>query len=411
MKFLFLRKRGDFASICFRLYRTVWEFATSCRVFEIVSNQKHIEAYGGKSSCIENDRSGIAANVVVAGQNDKQVIKDVDLPDLMLYEHHNVIVNYGSDVILNDDKRLAINDYCANKNDNNLGYEDSITYYEGGGIVILKKYDNNREIETGIRLDGKFSYNYYHNVYENLIKLLVIEKCNDQIPSNVPLIVDSIVFEIPSFKRIFEILSNKLQRDVVSINKREGIRVHTLYSVSAVNYIVPSHKDSSKVKIEEYVFNDKMLALMRKRLLAHKSDKIFPKRIFITRKSANHRKINEEELFEILRPLGFEVIAPENYTFEEQMSIFNGAEWIVGCSGAAFTNLMFCSQGCIVICLDRFGYAVPVFTAPACIVGARMYNFYSERNSSKEKIHSNFVINAEKFGCFVKDFMEPLMDK
>ena len=46
---------------------------------------------------------------------------------------------------------------------------------------------------------------------------------------------------------------------------------------------------------------------------------------------------------------GFEVVYPEQYTFEEQMYLFNSAKFIAGSSGAAFSNLIFCQENTVVI--------------------------------------------------------------
>ena len=63
-------------------------------------------------------------------------------------------------------------------------------------------------------LSGKFSCNYYHELYEILIKLLVFNRIN--ISKDAPLIIDEIVMKIDSFKKIFEIL-NETQRDIITM--------------------------------------------------------------------------------------------------------------------------------------------------------------------------------------------------
>lgn len=74
------------------------------------------------------------------------------------------------------------------------------------------------------------------------------------------------------------------------------------------------------------------------------------RRLLISRKRQKWRKlINEDSLFEALEPMGFERIAPETLPFEEQVRTFASAEIVVGASGAALTNLLFCSPGATVI--------------------------------------------------------------
>ena len=50
-----------------------------------------------------------------------------------------------------------------------------------------------------------------------------------------------------------------------------------------------------------------------------------------------------------LKNAGFSVIAPENYTVEQQIRIFSRAKIIVGEIGAALANIIFAPPGCTVI--------------------------------------------------------------
>lgn len=104
---------------------------------------------------------------------------------------------------------------------------------------------------------------------------------------------------------------------------------------------------------------------MRDKLLLFKSNLATPKRIFLTRKSTKKRHYNESEVWGVLKEYGFEVVAPETYTFCEQMALFNNADYIVGGSGAAFTNLLFCHSGCKVICFRSIRNYSPIFSTIA----------------------------------------------
>lgn len=398
-------RQNIWSDVQYRIIRSLLENFSSGKVYEIVSSASYSETCGARRVVLKEKRIGYAANVVIVGHDDKQELKECPLPDLTLTIFNNVKVANGSDLVLDTGRRFAINDYCAENKNENHGYEDAITYYQRDRIAFVKPQKEISKVDAGIRIDGRYSNNYYHNVYENLIRLLAIEDINDMISQDVPFIVDKKIIDIPSFHQIFNILSERLKRSYIVIEEGTGIEVGQLYSISAINFLVPIHLGNKKGGIEDYVFDRNFVLRMRERLLAYKSPGSFPKRIFLTRKSTTHRKINEAELFNILQPLGFDQIAPENYSFQEQMAIFNGAEWIVGSSGAAFTNLLFCSDNCTAICLDRYGYTYPVFTAPACFCGARLLNFHSDPETTNSSIHSDFIINAQKFEYFIKSII------
>lgn len=397
--------------VLFQLSAKVFELISPGCVYKIVSSKDYCRSQHSILICSSTNRIGYTVPPIIIGVESNLTPKICPLQDLSIYCHNDVCVINCSDWIVNPQAKLLVNDYCANKNDNDKGYVDSATYFQRDLIAIIKKYQAKRHLKCGIRIDGKFSFNYYHNVYENLIRLIALDRFNRDIPQNVPIIIDEQIVEVPSYWRIFEILTSSLNREIVILKRGEMVKVEKLYSISAINNIVPVHMNHAKAKVEDYVFDKDYLLAMREHLLMFKSDRQFPKRIFLTRKKTTHRRINEHELFGLLKPYGFEMVAPEEYTFEEQMKLFNDAEWIVGCSGAAFTNLLFCSPNCTSVCFDRYGTVVPVFTTPASLNGAKMYYIQSEPNSSSAKLHSDFTINPDIFRKFVAEYIIPSLEK
>ena len=59
-------------------------------------------------------------------------------------------------------------------------------------------------------------------------------------------------------------------------------------------------------------------------------------------KIGTNRCANQEEIFETLKPLGYEWIDPMAYSFEETAKIINAAESIIGVHGAGLANTVFC---------------------------------------------------------------------
>lgn len=74
------------------------------------------------------------------------------------------------------------------------------------------------------------------------------------------------------------------------------------------------------------------------------------KRLFVLRRNTTKRfAVNQDEVAEALEPLGFLAVDPGSLTFEEQIALFSGAELIVGCHGAALTNILFAPAGATLI--------------------------------------------------------------
>lgn len=394
----------------FKLYRFIWEMISPSKVYYIVSSSEYAKKHNATIEVLKSNRMGYAANAVAIAKDDKQILKEAPLPDLQLSCFSDVSVRHGSDFIIDNRRRLVINDYCATIDNSNKTYTDETTYLYIRRIVVTKKWKECKNLESGIMIGGKFSFNYYHNVYENLIRLLVVEDINDRIPKDVPLLVDKKIIEVPTYKRIYDLMSSSLGRKTVVINHNEMLNVQSLYIVSHINYLVPQHIDYTKGKIEDYTFDKEYTLKLRKILLDHSEKGNYPRRFFITRKNTAHRHFNEDELFKILRPLGFQKVAPEEYTFEQQVGLFNEAEWIIGGSGAAFTNLLFISSSCTVVCVYRnSAYIPPVFTPPVCFNGAKMYYFQSNKGESVMRAHTDFTIDVNDFRQFVDERIAPVI--
>ncbi|GAB3197271.1 capsular polysaccharide biosynthesis protein [Pontibacter aydingkolensis] len=73
------------------------------------------------------------------------------------------------------------------------------------------------------------------------------------------------------------------------------------------------------------------------------------KRIYISRAKAKTRRVlNEQELLPVLGKYGFEVVRPEELSYQQQVQLFFDAELVVAPHGAGLTNLLF-SERCKVL--------------------------------------------------------------
>lgn len=389
---------------CYALLVKPFELSCNLKVFRIVSADDYSAKYGTKVQTIRKDRKGYVANAVHVGMYRVQELYESPLPDMNLYRFESVTISRGSDLILDIKRRIAIDDYIATKNDDNKTYEDAVTKCQWRNIAIVRLGKKKKSLSAGIMINGQYSFNYYHNMYENLIRLLPLKEVNEVIPSEASVIIDSDIVKYESLKRAYEILSGGLKRNTEVITKEDLFAVGQLYCISDVNYIVPSHANFQTGNETDYIFDKEFTFGMRNELLHYKSHNIFPKRIFITRNNTAHRHFNEDKLFGVLESYGFEKVAPENYSMEDQMKMFNDAEWIIGGSGAAFTNLMFCSEDCNIVCVKGYtSYVHPVFVAPVCFVKARMRYFMTKNGFSAMFAHSSFTIDVEEFRTFVEN--------
>lgn len=74
------------------------------------------------------------------------------------------------------------------------------------------------------------------------------------------------------------------------------------------------------------------------------------KKIFINRPPQTGRHIeNHEQIHDLVKSLGYEIIDLENKSLEDQIAIFSSASNIISIHGAGMTNLLFCHPGAYVL--------------------------------------------------------------
>lgn len=356
---------------------------------------------------IETGRMGVAGNIIMAGSGEPIVMNKKKLPNLQLNCYKDVCIRGDSDVVVDIEHGYVISEAGYNLADNEE-VVDGLLYRTRENVCLLR--DNmqheKEHLSTGIMISGKFSHNYYHIMYENLIRLIFLDKLD--IPQEVPILADRKTLAIPSCKRIYDTLTEGLKRDLVLIDNNKIYQIDSLYCISRVNKF-PAHVTNPDIGNIEYLYYAPALRTMREKLLKCKSERIFPKRIFITRANSRGRHYNEDEVFEALKPYGFEKVAPEQYSFEEQMSLFNGAEYVVGGSGAAFSNLLFVNKKTTAIIFTRGNYeeikGVPVFNTIANVCGARV-EFFPNMHVGDKNIHANYTIDCDRFAEALKKIIK-----
>ena len=78
------------------------------------------------------------------------------------------------------------------------------------------------------------------------------------------------------------------------------------------------------------------------RALARSNLPVGPEKIYVSRNRTPQRRLrNEDEIAGVLTRLGYEIVYPEELSFDEQIARFSGARYVVGNLGAALTNLVF----------------------------------------------------------------------
>lgn len=137
--------------------------------------------------------------------------------------------------------------------------------------------------------------------------------------------------------------------EFLGIDKSKIINATPNTNLKAEKLIVPSfatHSCHTPYWIAEKL-NEKLLPIKEK---ATKETTSLPKKFFISRSKAEHRRItNEADICTELGKRGFQTVYLEELAVLEQIALFNNAEFIVAAHGAGLTNLLFAKPGTKVI--------------------------------------------------------------
>ena len=162
--------------------------------------------------------------------------------------------------------------------------------------------------------------NYYHFHYDVLGKLKVLDDAG--IESNIPLLVSPELYNSKLFQSAFK--RGTLARRSWVCDEKSGVTFDRMI-VST-----PPPVGAELIKsVLQYVG-------------APAADLSSTRRIYLFRKPpAQRRAVNSPEILDIAKRYDFELLDPAGMSYEEQMSHFSQARYLIIEHGAAVTNIMF----------------------------------------------------------------------
>jgi capsular polysaccharide biosynthesis protein len=124
-----------------------------------------------------------------------------------------------------------------------------------------------------------------------------------------------------------------------------------------------------------------------------------PRRLHVLRGAdASRRLDNEAELLEISAAHDFVPVQPERLSLAEQVSLFAGAEAVIGVKGAALTAILFAASSCPLIVLSPASFVDLGHWNIASLRGQPYWELYGPVTSrGGDPSYRNFRIDPAKF--------------
>ena len=327
-----------------------------------------------------------------------------DSPPIYLTVFTDIDV-YGDTNLLSKG-RIALSDMCYR--DKGIGRYD----VEGGCIVschrkgkwfqvAYKKTDI--VVEEAINCVGWACKNYFHFTFEILSRLPFIDEYEEY--RAMPVLVDAGALQIPQMKDLFDRV-NIYKHPIIFVGQNAKIRVKKLVYVSRNLWMPPNFKSGTITTAKDYLFSRSTVDNIRNRILSderYHRDSSYNKIYLSRRKCGNQRLMNAGEIEKIFAEHGFQIVFPEDWSFEEEVAVFHDADVIVGATGAAFTNMAFCHEGA------KVGIIIPsandsyFFSNIANMVNVEFIILGADI-VKKEKFYSldTFVLNPDKCRRFIQ---------
>jgi capsular polysaccharide biosynthesis protein len=174
--------------------------------------------------------------------------------------------------------------------------------------------------------------NYYHWLYNALPRLLLLKQAGIQFDRLDGILLNQI--EMPAISEVLSVMGIP-PSSLVQMNRAAAFKVETLWVMPAL--IATGHR-------RRFVCD-----WLREHFLP-RNPSTARRRLYISRADAGERRMaNEDELLEILAPLGFETFCLGQRSVAEQAALFAQAEIVVAPQGAGLSNLVFCAPGTRVI--------------------------------------------------------------
>lgn len=324
----------------------------------------------------------------------EQSTESVCLPDIHYYVFEKARVSVNSSSVILNDKQVII--------DRALGPDQSKYDYAGGHIFMhssdtaLVRLGKSEHIEKGIFLGGNGTSNYYHWMVEILPKLAFLSKLPEHF-QKYSLMVNADVVSIPSLKETLDLFAHGCE--LIVLNKHLSYVVDELVYINSPSNIPFNLVGNQKAKPSDCTIDSLSIDYVRKVALQNAQRlpalSNYPKKLFLCRKSGL-RNYNQDEVFNYLAGFGYTKIFLEDISFLEQVKTIHQADFIVGPTGAAWTNLIFCRSDAKGLCwmADESG-DFSAFSSIAGIVGVdlRYVTYKSDVRSTSELYSKGYYID------------------
>lgn len=251
-------------------------------------------------------------------------------------------------------------------------------------------------LPSALSLLSATSPNYAHWLTEVLPKAVLWARMGGG--ADVPLLVDAGLHA--NIMRSLDLALPAGQK-VLRVPRGQVVQVNRLHHISSPGHIPFEPRAPGGLQRSHGTFSAPALRLtidtIKARLGLSEEDPQ-DQVLFIRRNSGVRNVLNQADVDAFVASKGWQVVAPETLTFDEQVRVFHRARMVVGATGAAMANLIFARAGCRMGIMMSTHPATPYFYWHnlADSLGVKVEYILCEPEAGWPRgVHSNFTVPVD----------------
>jgi capsular polysaccharide biosynthesis protein len=332
----------------------------------------------------------------------KQESKVIIIPEICLYQFKNTQMMTTSGTVITEDN-IAISARVPSANSLTADYASGNVIYHSNKRALVRRFSP-LSLEKGISISAYSDLNYYHWLLEVLSKIQFLNELPIEY-KDYPILVPKQLTNIKNIEIFFSYF--KVHNPIVYLESNYAYQVENLLVITSPNYMVANLKGRTCFQIDSNYCSAESLNYIREIALSNinKSQSKTYDRVFLARKNYI-RSYNQNNIQKLLLEYDFKSICLEDLTFDEQVRVINQAKYIVGPTGAAWTNLLFAEKGTKALCWMAKEYGdLSCFSNIAKNTGVQLdyIEYVTGANNTRELYYRPYTVNTDQISKWLKE--------
>lgn len=280
-------------------------------------------------------------------------------------------------------------------------------YYYKNGIVhdrlrCLFDSHNILLIHEAIHLLSEHSTNYYHWLFECIPRLIYFLNNSGQLQlsRDVVLLIDE---NIPQqcYEALMILVKERFK--IIKVKDVQQIRCNILHYVTPLWYALDNTCYEPNI-IKDFLVDRYAVSLLRSSFCKFFITSPPHRMIYLARRPRQVRNIiNSREVESVLVSFGFELVYTDNMSFIEQVKLFSETKFVIGASGASFSNMIFMQENTTSLMFSPSIKATNyyLFQQLADVANVNFMHLLTSPIMVDQNIHDDFLINCIKLKEFL----------